>query len=121
MGWNLRLGHTAIYARDKKRLQTFYQNAFDMKLLPDDARGEVSRLAFDPESGLCDLSVVGHPNDVQTTFYADTLEELAVLRGKLAAAGVPVAELMPGRRIVSFYFRDPEGNRIEIAWLNEER
>jgi predicted enzyme related to lactoylglutathione lyase len=121
MGRYLRFGHAALYARDRKRLQAFYQTIFEMKMLTGDERPEISQLAFDPEASVHDLSVVGHPNQVQMTFYADSLVHLQSFRQKVRAAGIPAAELTVRPQGVSFHFCDPEGNRIELMCLSGER
>ncbi|MUT64754.1 VOC family protein [Paenibacillus sp. NEAU-GSW1] len=110
----IRLGHVAMYARDRKRLQGFYESVLDMKLVISDDRAEVSRLAFDQDSTAHDLSVVSHPNQVLMTFVVDSLDQLKNLWSKIRERGIPTGEWRIGKQGVSFYFHDPEGNRIEL-------
>ncbi|MCA0757656.1 VOC family protein [Paenibacillus sp. N4] len=116
MRGHFQLGQAALYARDRKRLQVFYQTMFEMKLLAADDRSDVSLLAFDPEAGSHDLSVVGHPNQVHMTFYTDSLASLQEHWRKVRKAGIPAAEMTVRDEGVSFRFSDPEGNRIEVMW-----
>ncbi|MDF2837709.1 MAG: hypothetical protein K0Q63_3349 [Paenibacillus sp.] len=114
----VRLGHAAIYARDMGRLQSFYRDVMEMKVVQGDWREDVTRLIFGNEDDRCDLSIVSHPKDVSMTFYAATRAYVTTFRQKLEDMGVPISELTENERGVSFLFSDPEGNRIVMAWTN---
>jgi catechol-2,3-dioxygenase len=114
----VKLGHAAIYARDKARLQSFYRDVMGMKVMQGDGHDDVTRLGFGEERDSCDLSIVSHPKDVRMTFLAAKRADLATFRQKLANMGVPISELAENESGVSFLFSDPEGNRIEMAWTN---
>lgn len=117
----VRLGHAAIYARDMARLQSFYRDVMEMKVVQGEWREDVTRLIFGNEYERCDLSIVSHPKDVSMTFYAETRAYVTTFRQKLGSMGVPITELAEDERGVSFLFSDPEGNRIEMAWMDGKR
>jgi len=116
MSLNLRIGHAAIYARNKARLLSFYQEVFNMELLQELSYEEVSRLSFNGHEHY-QLSVVSHPKEVHMTFYTKTLADLVTFRQRLLMSSIPVGQLLLRDEGISFQFSDPEGNRIEIAWL----
>lgn len=118
MSLNLRIGHAAIYARDKSRLLSFYQEVFNMRLLHEVSHEEVSRLSFNGHNHY-QLSVVSHPKEVHMTFYTKTLADLVTFRQRLMSSNIPAGQLLLRDEGVSFQFSDPEGNRIEMAWLCE--
>lgn len=117
----IRLSHVALYARNRKRLQSFYESVLDMKLVISDDRAEVSGLAFDQEASVHDLSVVGHPNQVLMTFVVDSLDQMKMLWNKVRESGIPASEWREGQQGLSFYFHDPEGNRIELLWAEDAK
>ncbi|AJY75365.1 VOC family protein [Paenibacillus beijingensis] len=111
-----RLGSTAVYARDRKRLVAFYQTIFDMKLLASNADPEVSQLAFDTDGSSYDLSIVGNPNAVQIVFHAVSLLELKGLWERFKSSGIPARGVYVQREGISIRIPDPEGNQILILW-----
>ncbi|OUS73283.1 hypothetical protein B1748_22685 [Paenibacillus sp. MY03] len=117
---SVKLGHAAIYARDIGRLESFYRDVIGMKVLGGERRGEIGKLGFDHANTKGDISIVGHPKDVRMTFYADARACVEHFRQKLVDRGVPASELGESEQGVSFLFSDPEGNRIEMAWLSEQ-
>ncbi|MDF2962768.1 MAG: hypothetical protein K0S39_4503 [Paenibacillus sp.] len=116
MTTHFRLGHAALYARDRKKLAAFYQTVFNMKAVAADDQSEVSLLAFDSETGRHDLSIVANPRSVQMTFYADSLVRLKMLWQKIRSNHIPAWGLYMQPQGISFHFHDPEGNQIEVLW-----
>lgn len=112
----LKLGSTAVYARDRSRLVSFYQMIFDMELIVSDAEHEVSQLTFDRYTGSCDLSIVDNPLAVQTVFHTGSLLELKGLWEKVKSSGIPARGLYVQRDGIFFRFPDPEGNQIMVLW-----
>jgi len=87
-----------------------------MKVMQDLSDEEVSRLSFHGHKQY-QLSVVSHPKEVHMTFYTRTLSDLVTFRQRLLMSNVPAGQLLLRDEGVSFRFSDPEGNRVEIAWL----
>jgi len=87
-----------------------------MKVMQDLAVEEVSRLAYQGHKHY-QLSVVSHPKEVHMTFYTKTLSDLVTFRQRLLMSNIPAGQLLLRDDGVFFRFSDPEGNRVEIAWL----
>jgi predicted enzyme related to lactoylglutathione lyase len=119
MASRLRLGSTAIYARDRRRLVSFYQSIFDMKLRNSDEDREVSKLAFEGDDGAYDLSIVGKPLAVQNVFHADSLIVMKELWEKVQSYVIPARGLYVRHEGVFFHFPDPEGNQIVVLWPHD--
>lgn len=112
-----RLGSAALYARDAKKLASFYRSVFDMQLAAFCRKHEDQTfLAFRPETDYYEISFVGDPRQVQMTFYAESLGALQGLWRNVRSRGIRVHGPYTEGWGVSFQFGDPEGNRIEVLW-----
>lgn len=126
---NAQLTHVGIYVRNLEAMVDFYQRSLGM-LLNDlgDMNGRrlafLSRsenehhqlvLAFDPEREFAGDSAVN-----QISFRVGSLAELCAFYKALLPAQLPGMEGRHHGNSWSFYFFDPEGNKIEIyavtAW-----
>jgi predicted enzyme related to lactoylglutathione lyase len=97
MGTPFRLGHIALYARNRERVSAYYRHWFG-----EDASGGVD--------------VVGHPNEVKMTYFADSSDDVERLRRNMTEAGLPVGAIEDDGAFVGFRCNDPEGNRIVVLW-----
>lgn len=112
-----RLGNAALYARDTKRLVSFYQSLFDMHLAGSSRKqADPALLAFEPGTDYYEISIVGDPRQVQMTFYAESLAALRVLWMNVRSQGIRIHGPYTEPWGVSFQFSDPEGNQIGILW-----
>ncbi|TLS50760.1 hypothetical protein FE782_18860 [Paenibacillus antri] len=97
-----RLGHIALFARNRERVASFYREWF----------------GAGAEGG---VDVVGHPNEVKTTYLAASQRDLERLRARMREAGLPVSGIEGDGAFVKFGCNDPEGNRIEVLWAKDWR
>ena len=122
----LRFTHFGMFAVDLERLGDFYRDVLGFT--------ETDRGTLDSQSGIVDLIFLsrdptehhqivlasGRPANVhfnvinQISMKADSIETLQQIHQRLGHA--PVTEIAPVTHgnAISVYFRDPEGNRIEL-------
>jgi catechol 2,3-dioxygenase-like lactoylglutathione lyase family enzyme len=118
--------HLGIYVSDMARMESFYTDLFGFTVTDrgrlDTPRGEVDLvfLSRDPDEHHQLVLASGRPDQLpfnvinQMSFRVDGLPELRAMHDLLADQ--PVSEVSPVTHgnAVSVYFRDPEGNRIEL-------
>jgi len=120
---SLVFSHMGFYVRDLERMARFYQHVLGFTETDQGDLGS-TRLVFlsrDPEEHHQVVLATGRPHDLafsvinQISFRVEDLATLRHVHG-LAAADPAVTELMSATHgnAVSIYFRDPEGNRIEV-------
>jgi catechol-2,3-dioxygenase len=124
----LTLTHVGFHATDVEAQADFYKSVLDFTetdrgVLPGPS-GPVSLvfLSRDPDEHHQIVLASGRPERIafnvinQISLKADSLQTLIDFYQRVRTAGV--AELIPVTHgnALSVYFRDPEGNRIELYW-----
>ena len=119
----LTLGHVTLAARDLDRLSAFYCDVLGFHVTnrgPTPDGSEIAFLSQDP-SAHHQIAMVGglEPPDAafmmvdHLAFRTGTLDDLRLLRARLAEAGVePILQICHGNAW-SLYFDDCEGNGVE--------
>jgi catechol 2,3-dioxygenase-like lactoylglutathione lyase family enzyme len=122
----LSFSHIGLYATDPARMEAFYCGFLGFTVTD---RGELAgphgpmQLVFlsrDPDEHHQIVLISGRPPSIdfnvvnQISLRADGLPTLKRIHAELA--GQPVTDIVPVTHgnAISVYFRDPEGNRIEI-------
>jgi catechol-2,3-dioxygenase len=120
---SLVFSHMGFYVRDLERMARFYT---EVMCFTETDRGDLGTvqlvfLSRDPTEHHQVVLASGRPADLgfsvinQISFRVPDLETLRAMRDKVAA-DTDVSELLCATHgnAVSIYFRDPEGNRIEV-------
>ena len=120
---SLVFSHMGFYVRDLERMARFYQDVMCFTVTDRGDLGAVQLvfLSRDPAEHHQVVLATGRPEDLtfsiinQISFRVPDLATLRLLRDR-AAADPDVTELVTATHgnAVSIYFRDPEGNRIEV-------
>ena len=118
----VRLSHVGLYVRDAAKMVAFYRDFLgfletDRGSLP---HGDLVFLSRDPGDHHQLVLATGRPEGIpdrilnQLSFRVDSLAELKRFYEQLLSA--PVTDIEPVTHGIawSVYFRDPEGNRIEV-------
>jgi catechol 2,3-dioxygenase-like lactoylglutathione lyase family enzyme len=123
MAYALTLSHVGIYVCDLPRMVDFYSGflGFAVSDRGPSAGGEIVFMTRDPREHHQLVLASGRPATVafnpinQISFRVDSLATLRELYGGLGGE-VGVEDLGPTchGNAVSVYFRDPEGNRVEL-------
>jgi catechol 2,3-dioxygenase-like lactoylglutathione lyase family enzyme len=115
---------TVLYFTDAERTERFYSDVLGMRLLAKDEEGrnlffragESVFLLFDAsvtERG-GSLPPHGARGEVHTCFVVSE-EVYETWKTYLAGQGIEILQEVTWPRGLSFYFRDPDGNLLEIA------
>lgn len=119
----LSFSHVGVFVTDLDKMVDFYTRVLGLVVSDRDVRKDGSEIAFmtlDPREHHQVVFATGRPADLaynmiqQLSFRA---ESLAALRDMyVALKREPIVELGPisHGNAISAYFRDPEGNRLEV-------
>lgn len=117
------LTHMALYARDCRRLATFYAEVVGL-VVSDEGYSERARADFvfmtaDPEKHHQFVVVSGRGPDAPTTvnqvsFIVDSLAAVRAVHDRARDAGAKGIRPVSHGNALSVYFEDPEGNTVEI-------
>lgn len=122
------INHLGLHVRDLAGMKAFYTRVFGFTVTDEGPlptpNGPVDLvfLSRDPESHHQLALIKARPEHVefnvvnQISFKADSLETLlGAYRRLVKEEGHPARSLSHGNAL-SFYFHDPEGNRLELFW-----
>ncbi len=126
MRQGLTFSHMGFYVKNIQAMADFYSGVLDFtitdrgQLQTPDGPVELVFTSRDPDHHHQLVLASGRPENVsfnvinQISLIADSLETLQAFHARLLKA--PVTEIMPVTHgnALSIYFRDPEGNRIEL-------
>lgn len=118
----LRLSHVGLYVQDAEKMAAFYRDFMgfvetDRGHLP---HGELIFLSRDPRDHHQLVLATGRPDGLpnrilnQLSFRVESLADLKAFREQLQTAPVSEVEELTHGIAWSVYFRDPEGNRVEV-------
>lgn len=124
MAFHLTLSHVGIYVHDMARMTDFYTRFLgfaesDRGALAD-GKGEIVFLTRDPGEHHQLVLATGRPKDLgynivnQLSFRVDSLATLRELQRGLKDEAVEELGAITHGNALSVYFRDPEGNRVEL-------
>lgn len=119
----MHIGHVGLYVSDFDAMLAFYQSALGL-VLTDCERAERRSVAFlsrDPAAHHQLVLITGRPKGAvsadilnQLSFKFDSLDQLQQTYHDLVQAGARNLEPLTHGTAWSVYFRDPEGNRLEV-------
>ena len=122
-GVKLSFSHVGLFVTDLEKMVDFYTRHIGLVVSDREKRPDGSEIAFmtgDPREHHQVVFASGRPADLQynmiqqISFRAPSLSALREVYGKLLKE--PIVELGPVTHgnAISCYFRDPEGNRLEV-------
>ena len=115
------MGHIGLYVTDLDRMTDFYRRVLGFKITDGGPFGEM-RMAFLSRNAGHHHQIVfltGRPEESyntinQISFKVSSLDDLRVYHDALLAEGVDGFDPTDHGNAWSIYFRDPEGNRLEV-------
>jgi len=117
------LTHVGMFVRDIDRMADFYTDVMGLTISD---RGDIPgnrKIVFfsnDPSEHHQFVLVSGRPDDdslvaaQQVSFLVKSLDEVRTLYDRICAAGMEVMQTTCHGNALSVYFKDPDGNRIEV-------
>jgi catechol-2,3-dioxygenase len=114
------LGHVGIYVRDPAPMIEFYSGFLGMSVTD---RGPDDRIVFfsaNPAIEHHEFAMVrseDHKTDPQQiSFTVASLADLRTFYAEILDRGYPVDMVVNHGNAIGCYFRDPEGNVVEVYW-----
>ncbi len=123
MSFSLSLSHVGIYVTDIERMVDFYTRFLgfaESDRGPTPGGGQIVFLTRDPREHHQFVLATGRPKDLaynlinQLSFRVDSVDTLREVQKGLSAEGVHELGPVTHGNALSLYFRDPEGNRVEL-------
>ncbi len=119
---NLQLSHVGLFVRDLERMVAFYRDFMGFAVTDRGTvrNGDLTFLSRDPNDHHQIVLATGRPEGLpdrilnQLSFRIESLDALKEFYARLQTQ--PVSDIDPIHHGIawSVYFRDPEGNRVEV-------
>lgn len=114
------LGHVGLYVQDPAKMVDFYSNFLGMKVTDRGDGDWIVFLSARPEEEHHELALMKAPDRKsevqQVSFTVGSLADLRAFYQQIQERGYPVDRVVNHGIAFGCYFRDPEGNRVEIYW-----
>lgn len=114
------LGHVGLFVRDPAPMVDFYHHFLGMQVTDRGDKDWIVFLSARPEQEHHELALMTAPerrSEVQqVSFTVGSLADLRDFYRQIQERGYPVDRVVNHGIAFGCYFRDPEGNRIEIYW-----
>lgn len=114
------LGHVGLFVQDPKTMADFYHDFLGMQVTDRGENDWIVFLSARPEQEHHELALMkadDHKSEVQqVSFTVGSLSDLREFWRQIKDRGYPVDMVVNHGIAFGCYFRDPEGNRIEIYW-----
>jgi catechol-2,3-dioxygenase len=114
------LGHVGLFVKDPSVMVRFYEGFLGMTVTD---RGENDRIVFlsaRPDAEHHELALARdeerHTDPQQISFTVDSLADLRSFHAQIKERGYPIDRVVSHGNAFGCYFRDPEGNRVEVYW-----
>lgn len=117
------LTHVGMFVRDIEKMAAFYTDVMGLTVsdrgdIPGDRK--IVFMTNDPEEHHQFVLVSGRPDDdsmvaaQQVSFLVGTLDDVRTMHDRVKAAGMEITQQTCHGNALSVYFKDPDGNRIEV-------
>ena len=117
------LGHVGLFCTDLQAMRDFYTRVLGMTVTDEGPERGMVFLSARPADEHHELLLMrgrtggGDALIVQQiSFHVDSLDELRAFHAQFEAEGVPIDSVVTHGNTASVYFRDPEGNRLEVYY-----
>ncbi len=114
------LGHVGLYVKDMPKMMDFYSNFLGLYVTDkaDDLR--IVFLSAQPDAEHHELALARSDsqssNAQQISFRVGSLGDLKDFYGRIKAEGLQIERVVNHGIAFGCYFKDPEGNTVEVYW-----
>jgi catechol-2,3-dioxygenase len=115
------LGHFGYFVKDLDVMTEFWRDFMGMTLTKKSDFGAF--FSGDPDAVDHEIALMKNPaaaestNIQQISMRVDSLDDVRDFKRRVIERGYQIDELVTHASSIGFYFRDPEGNRVETFWL----
>ncbi|HWC28698.1 MAG TPA: VOC family protein [Dehalococcoidia bacterium] len=114
------LGHVGLYVKDVPKMVEFYSGFLGMEVTDRADDDRIVFLSARPQEEHHELALARSAElkteAQQVSFTVATLDDLKGFYRQIKERGYPVDRVVNHGIAFGCYFRDPEGNRIEVYW-----
>lgn len=114
------LGHVGIFVSDLPRMVDFYSNFLGLEVTDRAADDRIAFLSADPVAEHHEFALArdgGRRTDAQQlSFTVASLADLRAFYSQIKERGFPIDHVVSHGNAFGCYFRDPEGNLVEVYW-----
>ena len=117
------LGHVGLFCKNLNVMRNFYENILGMTVTDYSDEREMVFLSSKPDIEHHEIflttgrDVEMHGKIVQQiSFHVDSLKDVREFHEEFQANNTPIDSVVTHGNTASVYFRDPEGNRLEIYY-----
>lgn len=114
------LGHVGLFVKDPAAMVDFYENFLGMQVTDRGENDWIVFLSARPEEEHHELALMKSDelkSEVQqVSFTVSSLADLRQFWSQIKERGYPVDRVLNHGIAFGCYFRDPEGNRVEVYW-----
>lgn len=113
-----RLGHVGLFVQDPEVMLEFYSGFLGMTVTDRDERRVFlsSRPEEEHHELLLAKSEEHHTDPQQLSFVVDSLADLREFYAQIVERAYSIDHVNNHGNAFGCYFRDPEGNRVEVYW-----
>ena len=115
------LGHVGFFVQDLDVMKDFYGNFMGMTLTKSGPNGAF--FSADPEGVDHEIALVKGRTSLedphwiqQISMRVDTLDDVRDFKRRILESGLKLDHIVTHASAIGCYFRDPEGNRVEVYW-----
>jgi catechol 2,3-dioxygenase-like lactoylglutathione lyase family enzyme len=114
------LGHVGIYVADMDKMTAFYTDVLGLQVTDHDDNGRITFLSAQPEVEHHEFALVRSDDQTtacgQVSFHVDSLADWREIQEQIRSAGCDFERIVNHGIAFGAYFRDPEGNIVEVYW-----
>jgi catechol-2,3-dioxygenase len=117
------LGHAGVHVRDLERMRDFYSRVLGLTITDEAPERGIVFLSSRPEHEHHEFVLARGRTAArdakllnQISWRVDSLASLQSYHQALLADQAEIIEVVTHGNAIGVYFRDPEGNRLEVYW-----
>lgn len=112
------LYHVGLHAKDPVQMAAFYRDVIGMQIVSnvDHPLARMIFLSGRPSEEAHEIVFTSNPELAHVAFKVETLADLQAFYRHIVEKGLPIELAFNHGASLAFYFRDLEGNLIEIYW-----